>query len=323
MKIVYFGTPEFSIIPLKRLLANRGHEILAVVTQPDKPSNRGKKLAFPPLKKFAIERGIKVLQFNKIRKDGAGDLKAIGADIFITCAYGQILSREILDIPKHGVFNIHYSLLPAYRGSSPVQWSLINGETVTGVTIMKTDTGIDNGDIILQKTYAVKDGETCRDVLLNLSDLAQGAIEEALALLESGKIKYIKQDEALATHYPMLKKEDGLIDFKNGSKEIINRIRALNDGSYTYFNGMPLKIYEAKIYESKSAEALNLAENTEYGGVVISGAKDGLAVRCGDSLLEILRLQTPGGRILQAKEFLKGNKLPVGSVFANKSGADD
>ena len=211
MRVLFLGTPDFAVKALDALL-NNGFDVVGVVTQPDKRRNRG-EISFCTVKQYAIDNNIKVYQYDSIRREGVDDIKALAPDVMVTCAFGQIISQEILDAPKHGVLNIHASLLPKYRGSSPIQWCLVNGEKTTGVTIMKTALAVDSGDILLVKELEISPKENAGMLFDRLAELGGQAIVEALRLVESGKAVFTPQDENKATHYPMIKKEDGLIDW--------------------------------------------------------------------------------------------------------------
>ena len=201
MRIVFLGTPDFSVSCLDALI-NSKHEVVAVVTQPDKARNR-MVVSFSPVKEEALKHNIQVLQYDKIRVQGVEDLKALNPDIMVTCAYGQIISQEILDIPKYGVINVHASLLPKYRGSAPIQWAILNGEKETGITIMQTALGVDSGDIILQEKIAIKENETAGELFDDLAKIAPSVLMKAIDLIESGEATFTKQNEEEATHFPM------------------------------------------------------------------------------------------------------------------------
>ncbi|MBR1624848.1 MAG: methionyl-tRNA formyltransferase, partial [Clostridia bacterium] len=217
MRIVFFGTPQFAIKVLDEINKSR-HEIVAVVTQPDKVNGRKNKVTFSPVKSYALENGLNILQFDNISKEGEETIKSLLPDIMVTCAYGQILRQNILDICP--IFNVHASLLPKYRGSSPVQWALINGEEKVGVTIMKTELGVDTGDMILQESIQLVGDENSDETLEKLSLIGAKLIVKALDEFENGSIRYIKQQESEATHCRMLKKEDGKIDFSLSAEKV-------------------------------------------------------------------------------------------------------
>lgn len=302
------GTPEFAVEPLKKIAA-AGHDIAAVITQPDKPVGRKALLTPPPLKVYALEKGYRVLQFNRIR-DNCGELKSLNADIMITCAYGQILTKEILDICPHGVINIHASILPKYRGASPIEHAVINGEKETGVTIMQTEEGLDTGDIILTEKLEISDSETAGELTERLSILGAEAAVKVLELIEGGKAVKTKQDESLATKVKTIKTEDALIDFSLSAREINNFIRGMNPRpiAFTYLGDLRLKIYFSAVSSQKF-------EGVECGKVMLSDTKKGLFIGTGKGVLEVLTVQAAGGKILPAKEFLRGNRLLEGSFL--------
>lgn len=308
MRIVYLGTPEFAVPPLKALL-EAGEQVIAAVSQPDREKNRKGQLLPTPVKELAARHGIEVFQFERIKKEGQV-LKELQPDLFVTCAYGQILSQEILDIPKLGTFNIHASLLPKYRGSSPIQWALIEGERETGITIMRTDIGVDTGDIILQRRLEIRGDDDAGTLSERLSNLGAECILEAIRRLREGTITYIPQDHSLATHCPMIKKEDGLLDFSMDAVKLFNRIRGLNPnpGCYTFFEGIMIKVHAAEVIEENETHG-------DFGTVVVSNTKRGLHVFCGRGTLRLKAVQFPGGKKLADTEFLKGRKIPVGSVL--------
>ena len=304
MKIVFLGTPDFAVPVLKAIHGSK-HEILAVVTQPDRPFGRKAIITPCAVKTCALNLGLKVLSYEKIRNEGVEDLKALCPDIMVTCAFGQILSQEILDIAKHGVINVHASLLPKYRGSAPIQYSVINGDRETGVTIMQTGLGVDTGDILLQSKLEILPDETAGELFDRLSILGSKIIVEALDKIEKGEINPIPQDERLATHVKMLKKEDGLIDFTKPALDIKNLVRGLNPWpiAYTKYEGKTLKIYNVSIIETLG-----------NAGEVIS-VDGGITVATGRGSIVINELQLEGGKKMSAKEFLLGRKIPVGYRF--------
>lgn len=306
MKIVFLGTPDFAVEPLKAIF-NSKHEILAVVTQPDKPVGRKAVITPCAVKTCAKNLNLKTLSYEKIRVDGVNDLKELKPDVMVTCAYGQILSREILNIPKYGVINIHASLLPKYRGASPIQWSIINGDKKTGVTIMQTEEGVDSGDIIKSVETDILDNETAGELFNRLSILGAKTIVDVLNDIECGKATYKKQDDSLATKVGMIKKEDGRINFCKNSVEIVNLIRGLNPWpiAFTTLDGKTLKIYRAK--------TCNLKGNS--GEVLVADVKNGLIIGCNDTSISVLELQLEGSKKMPVKDFLLGRKIPLGYVL--------
>lgn len=305
MKIVYLGTPNFSVEPLKRIVDDGKHQVIAVVCNKDKPFGRRKVLTPPPVKVYALSKGIPVYQYDKIRVEGVNDLQNLKPDLMITCAFGQILSKEILDIPKLGVINIHASLLPKYRGASPIHYALLNGETKTGISIMKTDVGIDTGDVLLQKEIDILPKENCGELFDRLSILGADCIINALDLIDSGKSDFIKQDDLLATHTKIIKKEDALIDWSKPAEFIFNQVRAFNPSpvAYTFYNGEPFKIFDCDVVDGTG----------NIGQVVIND--NNLVIACGDKALSLNCVQKAGGKPMQISDFLRGNKIEKGFIF--------
>lgn len=305
MKIVFMGTPDFALYPLRALVESE-HEVVAVVTQPDKPGNRG-EIKFSPVKKYALDNGIPVYQFAKISREGAGALAKLNADFFVTAAYGQILSAEILALPVHGVVNVHASLLPAYRGSSPIQWAIINGESETGVTIMLTDVGLDTGDILLRKSIPIDGNDTAGSLFEKLGLLGADAIIEFFEKFISGKIIGERQDEARASYYPMLKKSDGRIDWSMDAEAVRNLVRGVTPwpGAYFLRKGKTIKLYSAEIANGFNGRA----------GEVLAADKRGLIVGCGKGALALSELQSEGKKRMSYTDFLNGNRIYVGEFF--------
>lgn len=305
MRIVYLGTPDFSVAPLERLINKTEHEIVAVVCNKDKPFGRKKILTPPPVKVFAQSKNIPVYQYDKIRVEGVEDIKSLAPDLMITCAFGQILSKEILDIPKFGVINIHASLLPKLRGASPIHYAILNGENKTGISIMKTDVGIDTGDVLLQKEIKIGEFETCGQLFERLSILGADCIVEALELIEKGQAKFIPQQDDKATFSKIIKKEDALIDWKDLAINVFNKVRAFNPSpvAYTFFNGEPFKVYECEFVDGEGES-----------GQVIKADKE-LIIACGKGAIKLKTVQKAGGKQMKASDFLLGNKLEKGFIF--------
>ena len=306
MNIVFMGTPDFAVKALREIY-NSNHKILAVVTQPDKPV--GRKAIITPccVKVEAQNLNLKTLSYEKISKTGVEDLKALNPDVLVTCAYGQILSKEILDIAKYGVINIHASLLPKYRGSAPIQWAIINGEKQTGVTIMQTALGVDTGDILMQESTDIGEYETAGELFERLSNIGAKLIVKALNELEKGTLTPIKQNEQDATHVKMLSKSDGLIDFNKSAFEIVNLIHGLNPWpcAFTYLDGKMLKIFKAEV----------INESGDIGKVLSSDIQNGLIIGTKQGSIKVKELQLEGGKRLDVKQFLLGKKIPVGYIF--------
>lgn len=302
MKIAFLGTPEFAL-PSLDMLYQGGHE-LAVFTQPDRPVGRHATLTPPPTKAYALERGIPVYQFEKIRRpEGVAALKAFAPELMVTAAFGQLLSAENLAVPRYGCINVHGSLLPKYRGAAPIQWAIIDGETETGITTMMTDFGMDTGDILLVDRTPIGEDETAGELFSRLAVLGAGTLRRTIAALEDGTLIRTPQDESQATKCPMLKKEHGRLNFSQSAKAVHDRVRGTNPwpGAYALLGGEPLKIHKTR----RTDQPLG----TEPDGYLVGNAKTGLFVRCADGWLEILELQAMGGKRLAAKNYLMGKTL--------------
>ena len=313
MKVIFLGTPDFAVNTLKAILQSK-HEVVAVVTQPDKPVGRSAKLTFSPVKEVAVQNGIKVLQYNKIRFEGVEDLKQCHADIMVTCAFGQILSQEIIDIAPHGIINVHASLLPAYRGAAPIQWAILNGDKQTGVTIMQTEAGIDTGDIISVSKTDIDPEETAGELFDRLSVIGANLLVKTLDDIQAGKATFTPQNHQLATHVKMLKKEDGIIDFKRNSESIYNHVRGMNPWpcAFTYLNGKSLKVFKAEVVKN-----IKVNENAPCGSVLVADNKNGLIVKTLDGAIRLCQIQAEGGKRMKDVEYLLGHKIPLMEVLKN------
>ncbi|MCH5257595.1 MAG: methionyl-tRNA formyltransferase [Lachnospiraceae bacterium] len=311
MKIIYMGTPEFAVGALEALI-DAGHQIVLVVTQPDKPKGRGKEMQFTPVKECALKHDIPVFQPVKIKTpEAVGKLREYEADVFVVAAFGQILSEEILNMPKYGCVNIHASLLPKYRGAGPIQWVILNGEKVTGITIMQMDKGIDNGDILMQSTVEIDEKETGDSLHDKLAAEGAKLIVEAISKIEKGEIVPVKQNDEESCYAKMLQKSLGEVDWNKSAVEIERMVRGLNSwpGTYTHYNGKTLKIWESEV--SRSENSLQDAAP----GMVTAVEKDAFYVRTGEKDLKITQVQLEGKKRLPVKEFLLGVKLKVGDRF--------
>lgn len=308
MKIVFMGTPDFSVQALESLIA-AGHEIVGVVTQPDKMQGRGKKIKFPPVKECAIEHGLTVYQPEKVREESFVEiLREMNADVFVVIAFGQILTKTILDMPKYGCVNIHASLLPKYRGSAPIQRVIIDGEQETGVTTMQMDEGIDTGDILEQVTVPIDKKETGGSLFDKLAECGAKLIVETLKKIEAGNITPVKQDDSKSNYAKMLKKEMGNIDFTKSADEIEHLIRGLNPwpSAYTKLMDKTLKIWDADVteqdYEGRPGEIVEVDKNAFY-------------VKTGNGTLKINELQLEGKKRMDTRSFLLGVKMEKGEFL--------
>ena len=307
MRIACLGTPEFAL-PSLRMLIESGHE-LAVFTQPDRPVGRHKTPDAPPVKLLAQEHGIPVFQFEKIRHpEGVEALRDFAPDLMVTAAFGQILSAENLSVPKYGCITVHGSLRPKSRGAAPIQWSVIDGETVTGITTMQTDVGMDTGDILMQEETEIGPDETAGELYGRLSLIGAELLKKTIASLEAGTLVRTPQDEALATKCPMLKKEHGKINPSGTASAVHNLVRGVNPwpGAYALLNGEPLKIWKTALTDRDPSGSVP--------GTLFGSEKEGLFLQCADRPVRILELQAPGGKRLDAVTFLRGRNI-CGSVL--------
>lgn len=307
MRVIFMGTPEFSVPCLERLISD-GEEVVGVFTQPDKPKGRGYEMSFSPVKECALKHNIPVFQ-PKSMKDGEAlkIIESLNPDLSIVVAFGKILPKEILYAPKYNSINIHASLLPAYRGSAPIQWSILNGETKTGVTTMLMDEGIDTGDMLLSKDVEITPNMTAGELHDKLSVLGAELMSETIAELKVDHLKPIKQDDSLSNYAPMLSKELCPIDFSCTAHEIHNKIRGLSPWpvATAVLNGKKVKIH---------ASAINNKVKCEPG--VVAEADNVITVGCGDNkCIDILELQLDGKKRMKAKDFLLGHNIPVGTVL--------
>lgn len=310
MKVIFLGTPEFAIPSLEALLKAPWIEVLAVCTQTDKEAGRGKEVKMPPAKELAIKNNLPVIQTNKIAKenDAIKKIKSLNPDVLVSCSYGQILNEEILNIAPHGVINVHASLLPKYRGAAPINWVILNGEAETGVTIMKTELSLDSGPIILQEKCSIDENETSEQVYKKLSLLGASTLIKALELIKNGSAKFIPQDHTKATKAPSLKKEQGLINWEDTSKNIHNKIRGLQPwpSAYTHYDGKLIKMWESRIDR-------NGEKKTQPGAII--EITDKVTVQTKDGYLNIYKLQPENKKILNAKDWINGARVKTGNIF--------
>lgn len=309
MNIVFFGTSEFAVASLERL-AGSSHKILAAVTQPDKKSGRFQKIAHPPVKESALKLGLAVLQpadLNDVKF--TEKLKSLKADLFAVVSYGNILKKEVLDIPAKFCVNLHASLLPKYRGAAPINRAIINGDDTTGVTVIKMNEKMDEGDIIIKKEIPVLAHDTAESLSRNLAYEGSGLLLEALDLIGQGRARFEKQDDSKATYAPKLKKEDGLIDWNKDALKIQSHIRGVQPwpGAYTYLGEKLIKIWKASIYGAGVA-ALKPGE-------IIGIEKDGILVNTKSGAIVIEELQPESSRRMDINAFLAGHRLKTGDVF--------
>ena len=307
MKVVFMGTPDFSV-PTLQALVDAGYEVAGVFTQPDRPKGRGGKVQMSPVKELALRLGIPVFQPLKIRADGLEPLRALAPDVCVTAAFGQILSQEVLDVPRLGTVHVHASLLPRHRGAAPVQWALLSGDAVTGVTTMFTDRGIDTGDMLLRAETPILPDDTAGTLTDRLAKMGAELLIETLRRLEAGDCPREKQDEALATYDPKVDKEMGRLDFTQTTRECVNRVRAMSPWPCAF---VPLAEGALKVWNAAAFEGASGVPGT----VLRASKRDGLVVATGDGALSLLEVQAPNARRMDAKAFLLGHPIPEGTML--------
>lgn len=304
MKIVFAGSPEFAV-PVLKALVSAESGVIAVITQPDKPVGRKKILTPTPVKKAAMQLGLPVYDFEKI-KNCIQEVKALNADIMITCAYGQILTQEVLDCFPQGVWNTHASLLPKFRGASPIQSAILAGESHTGITVMKTELELDSGDILLVKRCQTGN-LSCGELSERLSVLAAEAAVEAVELLKKGENQLLMQDACNATYCKKIEKKDAKIDFNKSAEEVLRTIRAMNPEplAYCYLNGAVLNLLSAEY----------VAADVGAVGKVLSADKNGVVIKCGSAGINVKILKPAGGKEMRSQDFVNGRKIKAGDVL--------
>ena len=327
LKIVFMGTPDFAQESLKRIY-EEGYDIKAVVTNVDKPKGRGMKLIPSPVKVFANEKNLKVYQPEKVKnnKEFVEEIKKLEPDVICVVAYGKIIPKEILEIPKYGCINVHGSLLPKYRGAAPIQWAVINGDKETGITTMYMNEGMDTGDMILKESVTIGENETTGELWDRLSKVGAELLVKTLKLIENGDTSREKQGDEY-TLAPMLKKEMARIDWQNSSaNQIKNLIRGLNPimGAYSLLNGKKIKFWRAEVITEEELiklfpemqEYSYKLKNIEPGTVLFSDSKYGLYIKAKDGILKITEIQGENAKKMNINDFLRGNEISVGSIFA-------
>lgn len=325
MKILFMGTPDFARDSLEELY-NSEHEIIGVVTNIDKPKGRGMKMLYTPVKEFAIEKGLQIYQPEKVKNNTVftNEIKDLAPDIICVVAYGKILPKEILEIPKFGCVNLHGSLLPKYRGAAPIQWAILNGDTKTGVTTIYMNEGMDEGDIILEKEVEIGEYETTGELWNKLSKIGARLLVDTINKIRDGKAPRKKQSNNY-TLAPMLNKEMSEINWKSmSSKQIKDLVRGLNPimGAYTMYKGKKIKVWRVILLSDKEAEEIMIKSNEEVdfvsqkaGTIVVANDKIGLCIKTIDGVIKIVEIQGENSRKMPVSEFLRGNKLKVGEIL--------
>ena len=315
MRVVYMGTPDFAVDTLDAIVKAR-HEVLLVVTQPDKAKGRGKKLQFTPVKEKALEYDLPVAQPEKVREEAfMEELENLAPDVIVVVAFGQLLPERILNIPKYGCINVHASLLPAYRGAAPIQWAVIDGLEESGVTTMYMEKGLDTGDIILQSRLSLAENETGGSLFDRLAKEGATLLIRTLEELESGTATRTKQDDSQSSYAKMLTKDMGNLDFAQDAVVLERLIRGLNPwpSAFTKLGDKTLKVYEASVLTEEEANALN--SDVVGSGSIIAVDKKSFTVRCGNGALRIMNLQLEGKKRMDTAAFLLGYKIEVGGML--------
>lgn len=311
MRIIFLGTPEFSVPSLKAIYESR-HELIAIISQPDRVASRGNKVILSPVKEYALQHDIPIFQFDKISRDGIETLKSLAPDLMVTASFGQILSQEVIDIPKFGIINVHASLLPHYRGASPIQTAIMNNDEYTGVTIMRTEAGLDTGDIIKSEKVEISPDETTGELSAKLAEVGSRLLLQVIEDIEKGEVEYIPQAHVDAKVTRRIHKEEGRIVWAQSAKEIKAKILAYNPSpiAFSYLNDTVVKIYRAK-------QADESMETNELDGTILSysSPKKGVFVQCGAGVLELLEVQFPNSKIQKATDAMNGRKFKVGDRF--------
>ena len=311
MKIIFMGTPDFAKESLEAVY-NAGHEVLAVVTNPDRPKGRGMKLVSSPVKEFAVEKGLKIYQPEKVKNnvEFIDEIKKFQPDVICVVAYGKILPKEIVEIAKYGCINVHGSLLPQYRGAAPIQWAVLNGDKKTGVTTMYMDTGMDTGDMILKEEIEIGEDETTGEVWKKLSKIGANLLVKTLKQIEDGTAPRIPQSSDFSMA-PMLEKDMSKIDWKNkNAKQIKNLVRGLNPimGTYSYLDGKKIKFWKVDILQDDKS-------GIESGTVIKADSKDGLYIKAKNGIIKVIEIQGENAKKMSIQDFLRGNKIEIGSKF--------
>ena len=339
MKVIFMGTPEFSVGTLEALI-EAGHEIVLVVTQPDKPKGRGKEVAITPVKAVALKYNIPVFQPVKVREPVALlELERYPADVMVVVAFGQILPKQVLEMTRYGCINVHASLLPAYRGAAPIQWAIIHGETKTGITTMQMDEGLDTGDMILKEEVIITSDETGASLHDKLAAVGASLCVKTLKAIEEGRATFEKQEETTTEYASMLKKEMGRVDWNKSAVEIERLIRGMNSwpGAYSLWGSKELKIWKGKVIQNlitkdeqanrepsvgreekervPTADILEINKAKPVAGEIVKVEKKTVVIQTGEGYLEIIEIQVPGKKKMTVEEFLRGNKLVEGTVL--------
>jgi methionyl-tRNA formyltransferase len=306
MKIIFAGTPQFAATAMAAL--HKEHQIIAVLTQPDRPAGRGMQLVASPVKQFALQHGLTVLQPENLKTEVAQrSIAALNADVMVVAAYGLILPKAVLQLPRYGCLNIHASLLPRWRGAAPIQRAILAGDKETGITIMQMDEGLDTGDMLLRHVCPIETNDTARSLQDKLAEMGAGSILETLRLLQANLLTPVKQDNDAASYAPKLTKGEAQIEWRQDARQIERAVRAYNPFPVCHarLNGVPIKIWQAALCTDKRGDP----------GRVIEVDKRGITVACGKDALRLEMLQRPGGKVQPAEQFLQAMPVEAGDDF--------
>lgn len=310
MRIVFMGTPEFAV-PSLDILVKNGMDVVMVVTQPDKPKGRGYKVSYPPVKEYALKNNIPVMQPEKIgSSESVEQLKKLNPDLFVTCAFGQFLTQEVLDIPRYGTINVHGSLLPKYRGAAPIQWAIINGEEKTGVTTMLTALKLDAGDILMSREIPVDDDMTAGQLHDKMSVLGAELLLETIHALEQNTITPVPQNEAEATYAPRIVRETGKINWEASAVSVHNLVRGTDPwpGAYSYLGGRRIRIWKTKIRDKELISG-------KKPGTIIDVKRNFISVQTGKGVVDVFEIQYDGGKRMTVEQYLCGHEIKPGDCF--------
>ncbi len=310
MRIVFMGTPDFAV-PSLEMLVKEGYEVVAVITQPDKPKGRGNKMTAPPVKEFALKHQIKVLQPEKIKTPEFIDqIRAFKPDLLITAAYGKILTKELLEVPVYGCINVHGSLLPAYRGAAPINWAVIKGEKKTGITTMYTDVGVDTGDMLLKKELEIGSDMTVGELHDKMSVLGAEVLMETLTALINGTLQRIPQEDSQSSYAPMMNKELGHIDWNKSALEIHNLVRGTDPwpGAYTFLLGNRMRVWKTSLVPGKSDTEID-------NGKILKVDDEGILVKCPDGNLMIKEVQFDSSKRMSVGDYIRGHEINAGETL--------
>lgn len=317
MRVIFMGTPDFAVSTLKSLLQSK-HDVVLVVTQPDKPRGRGKQVSYSPVKEVALEHNIEVFQPQRIKSEESVEyLRKYNADVMVVVAFGQILSKEILDMPKYGCINVHGSLLPKYRGAAPIQWAVLNGDEISGVTTMKMDEGLDTGDIILKKELVLAKDETAGSLFERMMALGAEACMETLDQLAEGSATFTAQNHNEATKTRLISKEMGKIDFDRSAEEIERLVRGMNPwpSAFTSINGKTLKVWKCAVASIEELEDCEESLRSAENGQIVLVTKQNVYVKTAEGIIRLDEVQLEGKRRMICEEFLRGYQIEAGYTF--------